>query len=292
MPSPATPTFWRDPAVPFLEARAIDDGRDVCYTRHTHETFSIGLITSGESEYLNGTKRQHVRAGSVVLMNPGDAHACNPLGHEAWGYRMFYVDCAWLGKLQQELEGGGAAFRPYAATVSNDPALYAGLAALYDTCVHPHLDPLARHAAAVAFFTTLHSTLQDTLRPAAAMTAHADDQLRRAADYIAAHCMRPLKLDEICAVAGLSPSHLIRSFKARYGMTPHAWLVNCRIQLCRKRLKEGEPIADVALAAGFADQAHLQRAFKLHVAATPGQYRASLPAATARWRPAATPSRG
>lgn len=270
MSSPATPTFWRDPAVPFLEARAIDDGRDVCYARHTHETFSIGLITGGESEYLNGRQRQHVRAGSVVLMNPGDAHACNPLGDEPWAYRMFYVDCAWLGRLQQDLAGGGAAFRPYAATVSHDPALYAGLAALYDTCVDPDVDPLAKHGAAVTFFTMLH----EALGPAATMPVDVDDQLRRAADHIAAHCMRALKLDEICAVAGLSPSHLIRSFKARYGMTPHAWLVNCRIQRCRERLKQGEPIADVALAAGFADQAHLQRAFKLHVAATPGQYRA------------------
>lgn len=284
----ATPTFWRDPAVPFLEARAIEDGRNVCYARHAHETFSIGLITGGASEYLNSGKRQHVRAGSVVLMNPGDVHACNPLGDEPWAYRMFHVDCAWLGKLQQELDGGAdAAFRPYAAMASDDPALYAGLAALYDACVDPDLDTLARHSAAVGFFTTLHETLQ----PVATPPAPADDQLRRAADYIEAHCMRPLKLEEICAAAGLSPSHLIRSFKARYGMTPHAWLVNCRIQLCRRRLKEGAPIADVALAAGFADQAHLQRAFKLHVAATPGQYRSSSPAARARSRSAAAPSR-
>ena len=284
----ATPTFWRDPAMPFLEARAIEDGRNVCYARHAHETFSIGLITGGASEYLNGTKRQHVRAGSVVLMNPGDVHACNPLGDEPWAYRMFHVDCAWLGRLQQELDGGAdAAFRPYAATASDDPALYAGLAALYDACVDPDLGALARQSAAVGFFTTLHETLQ----PVATPPAPADGQLRRAADYIEAHCMRSLKLEEICAAAGLSPSHLIRSFKARYGMTPHAWLVNCRIQLCRRRLKEGEPIADVALAAGFADQAHLQRAFKLHVAATPGQYRSSSPAARARSRSAAAPSR-
>lgn len=289
MTSPATPTFWRDAALPFLEARAIEDGRQVCYARHAHETFSIGLITGGESEYLNGTRRQHVRAGSVVLMNPGDVHACNPLDGEPWAYRMFHVDCAWLGRLQRDVDGGAdAVFRPYAATASTDPALYTGLAALYDTCVDPHQDPLAKHGAAVAFFTTLHETLQ----PVAAPPAPADDQLRRAADHIAAHCMRPLKLEDICSAAGLSPSHLIRSFKARYGLTPHAWLINCRIQLCRRRLKDGEPIADVALAAGFADQAHLQRAFKLHVAATPGQYRASAPAARVRSRPAAAPSRG
>ncbi|WP_231557856.1 helix-turn-helix domain-containing protein, partial [Aeromonas taiwanensis] len=36
------------------------------------------------------------------------------------------------------------------------------------------------------------------------------------------------------------------------------------------------PLADVALASGFADQAHFQRQFKRRVAATPGQYRAGL----------------
>ena len=289
MTSPATPTFWRDAAVPFLEARAIDDGRRVCYARHTHETFSIGLITGGASEYLNGRSRQHVRAGSVVLMNPGEVHACNPLGDEPWSYRMFYIDCAWLGKLQQELDGGtDAAFRPYAATVSDEPALSAGLAALYATCTDTATDALAKHSAAVTFFTAMHARLG----PAAAMPPQAHDRLRRAADYISAHCMQPLRLDDICTAAGLSPSHLIRTFKARYGMTPHAWLMNCRIQRCRERLKQGEPIADVALAAGFADQAHLQRAFKLHVAATPGQYRASAPSATGRSRAATAPSPG
>jgi AraC-like DNA-binding protein len=56
-------------------------------------------------------------------------------------------------------------------------------------------------------------------------------------------------------------------------MTPHAYLMNCRIELSRSQLRRGRPIAEVALAAGFADQAHLQRSFKKFVAATPGQYR-------------------
>jgi AraC-like DNA-binding protein len=56
-------------------------------------------------------------------------------------------------------------------------------------------------------------------------------------------------------------------------MTPHAFLVNRRIQFARDQLRNGKLIADVALEAGFADQAHFQRAFKQHLAATPGQYR-------------------
>ena len=40
--SEKTPQFWRDPQLPFVEARAIADGRQVCYSLHSHEFFSIG----------------------------------------------------------------------------------------------------------------------------------------------------------------------------------------------------------------------------------------------------------
>jgi len=266
----STPTFWRDDALPFLEARAIDDGRDICYVKHSHETFSIGAVTGGESLYLNGRAREHVRGGAVVLMNPGDVHACNPLGREPWSYRMFHVDSRWLGALQGDPErGADAVFRPYAAIASRSAVLYARLQSLYALCADPAAAALEKQDAALDFFTRLHGTLQ----PAPAVARHPERQVQRAAEYLRDNRTGTPTLDDLCAAAGLSPSYLIRAFKARYGMTPHAYLVDCRIQYCRERLRRGHPIADVALAAGFADQAHLQRAFKRHVAATPGQYR-------------------
>jgi AraC-like DNA-binding protein len=67
---------------------------------------------------------------------------------------------------------------------------------------------------------------------------------------------------------------LIRAFKQEHGLTPHAYQLNCRIEFCRSQLRAGHSIAEVALAAGFSDQAHFQRSFKKFVAATPGQYQA------------------
>ena len=51
-------------------------------------------------------------------------------------------------------------------------------------------------------------------------------------------------------------------------MTPHAYLLNRRIQRSQHWLRQGVT-AEVALAAGFADQAHFQRTFKRQLAATP-----------------------
>ena len=273
-PAPATSAtrFWRDPALPFLEARAIHDGRGLSYGRHTHDSFSIGAITSGRSAYVNGTRTEQVGAGAIVVMNPGDAHACNPLRDERWGYLMLHVDAAWLGRLQDELaDGTERGFRPFETTAAIAPALHARLLALHATLVDPHADMLRRHEAAIDVFAAVQHTLARARAP-----AEADHRkLARAADFIRAHCTRALALDEICAAAQLSPSYLIRAFRRRFGMTPHAFLVDRRVELARELLRRGHAIADAAAACGFADQAHLQRCFKRAVAATPGEYRSA-----------------
>jgi AraC-like DNA-binding protein len=264
------PRFWRDDALPFIEARSIADGREVCYTRHSHAHFSIGAITAGSSTYLHEQSTFAVSAGTVVLMNPGDVHACNPIDDQPWSYLMLYVDTPWLTDLQHQLGfSDDSAFRRFTATHTRDTTLFAGLTELYKVLVDPQQDVLRKQSLAVEFFTEVQLRLNPIEQP----LREPNFKLERAADYIRDHCTQLLKLEDICAAAQLSPSYLIRAFKQHYGMTPHAYLVNRRIQFARDQLRSGKLIADVALEAGFADQAHFQRAFKQHLAATPGQYR-------------------
>jgi AraC-like DNA-binding protein len=267
----SAPRFWRSDALPFIEARSIDDGRKVCYAKHSHETFSIGAVTNGRSVYLNRHAREWIGSGAVVMMNPDDVHACNPVAGERWSYRMLHVDVAWFTKLQHELGfNENHAFRAFSQIMSLDAGLFDGLNRLCAILANDDdTGTLRKESAAITFF----SNVQQTLNPTTLPERDASGQLARAAEFIAENCTRALKLDDVCAAAGLSASHLIRAFKQRYGMTPHAYLINRRIQYSRAQLRRGAPIADVALDAGFADQAHLQRTFKRLVAATPGQYR-------------------
>ncbi|MGN8278424.1 AraC family transcriptional regulator [Pseudomonas sp. SMV71] len=266
----AAPRFWRDAALPFIEARAIADGRKVCYGRHAHDHFSIGAITAGRSTYVHERSHFQVEAGTVVLMNPGDVHACNPIDDQPWSYVMLYVDTQWLRDLQRRIGFDETLdFQAFATTHSRDAELFGALQELYERLVDERLDPRHKQAAAEAFF----SDLQQRLNPAGRPDRGSHPGLMRAAQFIHDHCTEALKLEDICAAAQLSPSYLSRAFKRHYGMTPHAFLVNRRIQFARHQLREGKLIADVALDSGFADQAHFQRAFKQHLAATPGQYR-------------------
>ncbi|VVN72288.1 HTH-type transcriptional activator RhaS [Pseudomonas fluorescens] len=270
LPDLAAPRFWRDASLPFIEALTIDDGRKVCYTRHAHDHFSIGAITAGQSLYIHGADTFHIHTGTVVLMNPGDVHACNPIDDQPWSYHMLYIDTPWLTDLQHQLGFASELdFRRFSTTHTDDPQLFAGLLELYAVLTDEHAEHLHKHSAVVSFF----SDVQLRLNPAATVVREVNHKLERAAEYIREQCTEALKLEDICQAAQLSPSYLIRAFKQYYGMTPHAFLVNQRIQFARQQLRSGQLIADVALAAGFADQAHFQRTFKQHLAATPGQYR-------------------
>lgn len=267
---PSTPQFWRDSELPFIEARSIDDGRKISYDRHTHKTFSIGAITGGRSIYINGRHREQVGKGDIVIMNPEEVHACNPANDAPWAYRMLYVDTRWLANLQRDLGlGNGTDFRAFSTKVVRASDLHASLNHLYAVLIDKDADLLQKESTAVQFF----CDVQRRLDPAPESIEDAGPKLQRAADYIDDNFMHPLKLDDICAAAELSPSYLIRAFKERYGMTPHVYQTNRRIQYGREQLRRGNPIADVALEVGFADQAHFQRTFKRFVAATPAQYR-------------------
>lgn len=265
-----TPYFWRDNALPFIEARAIEDGRKVCYARHSHEFFSIGAITHGHSTYLHEKSRQRIDSGTVVLMNPGDVHACNPIDDQPWSYVMFYIDTQWLTNVQHDAGlDHNTGFQPLAATHSHDPELFRGLTRLFATLADRQADALHKQTTTLRFFDGMQHTLGDT----APRPGKPPSRLERAAEYINDNFKQPIRLDDLCHAASLSPSYLIRSFEQRYHLTPHAYLINRRVQHAREQLRQGRLIADIAHESGFADQAHLQRVFKKHLAATPGQYR-------------------
>lgn len=87
------------------------------------------------------------------------------------------------------------------------------------------------------------------------------------------HPEESFSLDEMAALAGYSRWHFLRLFQKETGLTPHAFLIVCRLRLVRLLLRADTATAEAAVSAGFADQSHMQRIFKLHHGVTPKQFR-------------------
>lgn len=267
--------FWRVDGMPHLEARDVLDGRQVCYAKHSHETFSFGVVTGGTSSYLNEKQRCIIGPGTVVLMNPGDVHACNPERDAAWSYRMFYLDMTWLQRQQVDLEvASEGQYRRFEAILTLDAAIRTQLDTLFNAMTAPEADTFACEHHLAMFCETLHVRLgvgkaQKTRR---GLAPHSVQRVARQLEEGGT----ATSLEALAHDAGMSASQLIRQFKQHFGLTPHAYLLNSRVQYAQRQLRRGEPLAQVAVDAGFADQAHFQRAFKQHLAATPGQYRSQV----------------
>ncbi len=79
---------------------------------------------------------------------------------------------------------------------------------------------------------------------------------------------------EVAQACDLSRGYFIRAFRDTTGMTPYQWLLRERINRARELLRASNaPLAEVAIACGFADQSHFTRVFSNIVGVTPGNWR-------------------
>ena len=95
-----------------------------------------------------------------------------------------------------------------------------------------------------------------------------------ALDFIRAHFRDSLDHEALARVAGVHATHLARAFRAQMRCTVTAYVHRLRVEWARTRIARDEaPLADVALDAGFADQAHFSRVFRRVTGSTPSEYR-------------------
>jgi AraC-like DNA-binding protein len=259
--------FKRHPMLPHLELRKSANSSN-CYLTHTHEEYSFGLIDAGQAIYCHGDRRTPIAPGMVVMMQPGLPHSCNPQPEQTWSYRMLYVDAQWVQRMASPSKHQVLHTNPaLTCNWSSDPVMHGSLSRIFDL-LQTHTPALEVDESLVNFLSRHALRLVDETVPGTTCLA----SVKRAKDLITTCPQDNLSLESLALACGLSPCQLIRRFKLAYGQTPHAFQIDQRVNLAKKLLKQGQPIIDVALQTGFADQAHFQRHFKKRHALTPRAY--------------------
>jgi PAS domain S-box-containing protein len=104
--------------------------------------------------------------------------------------------------------------------------------------------------------------------------AHAPADLAALVAHVESHVDRPLAVADLAARCGLSPWRLDRRLRAVFGLTAGQLVARARMDAATALLRSGdEPVAAVALACGYGDQAAFTRAFRRAVGLTPSAYR-------------------
>lgn len=99
-------------------------------------------------------------------------------------------------------------------------------------------------------------------------------QERRVKELMVASLNEDISLVRLATECGLSSRHFARAFRQSTGLSPHRWLMQCRVERARELLADrGHSLTEIALTCGFADQSHFTRAFSAIFGTSPGAWR-------------------
>jgi AraC-like DNA-binding protein len=262
--------YWQHAAVDgvdLLRARYITHR----YGRHSHETYTFGLIEAGVEEFDYGGSLLRAGPGAVALLNPDVVHTGQAATPAGWTYRVLYPQVSVVTEIAAELGWRNGTPR-FPETVLYEPATAAVLRSAHQA---------AEDGDQLASSTLLTSALASLLRAHAAAGPASDPGCARrppaaavgmVRDLLAERLTEPPSLAELAELTGLSQFSLLRAFRNETGLPPHAFLNQLRVRRARLLLDDGVPAAKVAVATGFADQAHLTRHFKRILGVPPAAY--------------------
>jgi AraC family transcriptional regulator len=99
-------------------------------------------------------------------------------------------------------------------------------------------------------------------------------QARRVREYIDAHIGDRILISDLSNIVQRSESHFVRAFKQSFGLTPHTYLVKCRVELASHLMRvSADSLSSIAVICGFTDQAHLCRLFRQCTGQSPAAWR-------------------
>ena len=266
------------------------------FPRHWHATYGVGVIEAGGHRSASGRGPVDAVRGDLITTVPGEVHDGHPIDGQARRWQMVYLEPTMFERLAGDISGRPEVEVGFSAPVIDDARVRRALQRLFrrmdawqehsfgdgavghatqpwtERCPSRRflVEPLACDEALIDFCVQLVER-HVGCRP----TPIGSGAMRRVRERLADDVSNPPSLAELAALSGLSRYQVLRRFEREYGLPPHAWLMQQRLERARRWIRAGSGLADAAVRSGFADQSHMTRDFARTFGYTPGAWRAS-----------------
>jgi AraC-like DNA-binding protein len=239
------------------------------YQKHRHDTYAICLTITGVQAFDYRGRSEISTPGQVVVLHPDEVHDGHAGTQEGFGYRQLYVDPALIFEAIQTMCPHTCSL-PFIRT---PVAMNQKLSAAITSAFQGTREPLAIDSLILQLAEGLIEA--DPSCKQVSLPRHLDvAALKRARQYLDTQKTRVVHSVELEAVTGLTRYDLAHQFRVMCGTSPYRYLLMRRLDFARQQLIQDRSLVEVAIEAGFADQAHFSRMFKATFGITPARYRA------------------
>jgi AraC-like DNA-binding protein len=234
------------------------------FSPHRHDTYAVGRTLGGVQSFSYFGAGRHSLAGDVFVLHPDELHDGRPGTDAGYSYRIAYISPALIA-----IASGRDRIPFVPAPVSRHPILVRAITSILDFDVAENDD--LGHAEAIAALADALTMFSDA--PRSPPTQVDVPKMRRIREQIAALVPQRIGAAELEREHGIDRFALARQFRSLFGVTPRRFITLRRLDMVATAIRHGRGLAEAALAAGFADQSHMTRAFRDAFGMSPGQWR-------------------
>lgn len=233
---------------------------------HFHNEVSIALVESGISRTEIGDGVYEITEDTFLIIPPGVVHKCNPYDYSNWNFRMLYISPSWF-ESSFNIKEKQIRF----SYVKLNKAVSLKIIKLLDN-IEKNIIDVEKESNLIDSISLL---LDDKNTNKDIPKIIYQSQLDKTKKFLDDNYLSPITLDNLVHVSGISKYYLIRQFENSYGLSPHKYITNLRVNHSKALLKTSMDFASIALESGFYDQSHFTKCFKEYTGVTPKKYKSN-----------------
>ena len=239
------------------------------YSRHSHESFGLSIIKEGKIQIdYHLQEKVELESSKVAVFKPNQVHKSKAISLNPLGYAGLHIDLNWYKNMQKELFGTNPDDLDIKINIIEDNNLYEELKSTLNNIILNNNLYEKRLERIIIDILKKYTFLKTTIKQ------EEKSFLMDVEKYILDNLEEKITLEDIALKVGYTPSYITRIFKKEFGLTPHAYIINKRINKAKKQLQKSQNIslAQLSNEVGFYDQNHLNKVFKRMHAISPNRY--------------------
>jgi len=222
---------------------------------------------------FNGFNDEILLENQLAIFNPYLVHKSTKTLDDKFGCYVLYLDVSWCKEIQKKIFKDTNDFLPINLNILKDKDLYYKFIDICNQILtsksNEDFSTIVEEFIIKIFIKNcdIKIGLDNNVKP--------NETIEKVKQFILDNIEEQLSLDDIATFLGYNKFHIIKMFKQQYGLTPHAFIVNQKVNKAKKMIIEDNnlTIVDVANEVGFYDQSHFTKSFQKVFATTPSKMR-------------------